>query len=64
VDVCRGQKRVLDLPELMEEVFVSRLMWVLGTELGSSGRINELLFFEPCVQTQKGGFSEWELNSA
>lgn len=38
VDVCGGQKRALDTPELELQVAVSFSVWVLGAELGSSVR--------------------------
>lgn len=36
--VVRGQKRVLDSLELVLQVVVSHLMWVLGIKLRSSAR--------------------------
>lgn len=35
---CRGRKRTLNAPELELQAAVDQLVWVLGTEVGSSGR--------------------------
>jgi hypothetical protein len=43
-DICRGQKRVTDQPEL--QVFARRLMWVLRTEC----RPSEKEFCDPTCQ--------------
>jgi hypothetical protein len=36
--MLRSQERASDLPELELQMVVSYVMWVLGTELRSSGR--------------------------
>ena len=42
-DTCRGQKRASEPLELELQMVVSFLMWVLGTELKSSGQAGSAL---------------------
>lgn len=43
VEACEEQKRPLNPSQQKTEAFVSRLMWVLGTNLWYSGRIKSTL---------------------
>lgn len=47
---CRNQKRASDLLELELQVVMSRLIWVLGTKLQSSGKAVTPLTAESFLQ--------------
>lgn len=55
-----GSKRVSDLLELVSTAVVSFQTSILGTELGSSGRAEELLLAEPFFQSYVPSF-KWQL---